>query len=107
MHCTNCDTENAADRKFCKECGTALQVVCPSCGTGNEPGDKFCGNCGTGLTPAAAAPAAATPAPAAATEDAALVEGKRFVSVLFADIVSYTTFSESRDSEEIRDMLTV
>jgi class 3 adenylate cyclase/tetratricopeptide (TPR) repeat protein len=35
------------------------------------------------------------------------VEGKRFVSVLFADIVSYTTFSESRDSEDIRDMLTI
>ncbi|MGI9648669.1 MAG: AAA family ATPase [Acidimicrobiia bacterium] len=105
MHCTNCGTENAADRKFCKECGTALQVVCPSCGTGNDPGDKFCGNCGTGLT--TAAPAAATPAPAAPVEDGAVIEGKRFVSVLFADIVSYTTFSESRDSEEIRDMLTV
>ena len=104
MQCTNCGTENQADRKFCKECGTALQAVCQICGTGNEPGDKFCGNCGSGLTPEAspAAPAARPPA-----EEAVLVEGKRFVSVLFADIVSYTTFSESRDSEEIRDMLTV
>ena len=108
MHCTNCSTENAADRKFCKECGTALQVVCATCGTGNEPGDKFCGNCGSPLATAEAPVPAATPTTASTVGDEAVpVEGKRFVSVLFADIVSYTTFSETRDSEEIRDMLTV
>jgi class 3 adenylate cyclase/tetratricopeptide (TPR) repeat protein len=31
---------------------------------------------------------------------------RRFVSVLFADLVGFTTFSESRDPEEVRAMLT-
>lgn len=31
---------------------------------------------------------------------------KRFVSVLFADIVAYTTFAEGRDPDETRDLLT-
>ncbi len=30
----------------------------------------------------------------------------RLVSVLFADLVGYTTFSETRDSEDVRDVLT-
>ncbi|MBT8202656.1 MAG: AAA family ATPase [Acidimicrobiia bacterium] len=106
MNCSNCGTENQAERKFCRECGTALQVVCGACGTANDPGDKFCGNCGTTLG-GAEAPAAPPPAGRPEPSEAAPVEGKRFVSVLFADIVSYTTFSESRDSEDIRDMLTV
>ena len=101
MTCGVCGTENRADRKFCKECGNPLSVVCSNCGTENEPDDKFCGNCGKTLgEPAAPAPAEVEePAPPAIAE-------KRFVSVLFADIVSYTTYSEKRDSEEVRDMLT-
>ncbi len=105
MNCVNCGTENQADRKFCKECGTVLQVTCAACGTPNDPGDKFCGNCGSGLA-SESAPVSAVGEDTPSSEPA-LVEGKRFVSVLFADIVSYTTFSESRDSEDIRDMLTV
>ena len=31
---------------------------------------------------------------------------RRLVSVLFADLVGFTTFSESRDAEEVRDLLT-
>ncbi|MBT8164203.1 MAG: AAA family ATPase [Acidimicrobiia bacterium] len=106
MNCTSCGTENQSDRKFCKECGTALQAACAACGAANDPGDKFCGNCGSPLAPEPA-PGDASPVAAAAPTEPSIVEGKRFVSVLFADIVSYTTFSESRDSEDIRDMLTV
>ncbi len=108
MNCSNCGTENQPDRKFCKECGTALAPVCTACGTGNDPGDRFCGNCGSGLTVApAAAPGAVADVSQHTSADQPVVEGKRFVSVLFADIVSYTAFSEKRDSEDIRDMLTV
>ncbi len=31
---------------------------------------------------------------------------RRFVSVLFADLVSFTSFSEHRDSEDVRSLLT-
>jgi class 3 adenylate cyclase/tetratricopeptide (TPR) repeat protein len=76
------------------ECGSALALICPECRSPNTPGAKFCGECGTALT-GVEAPAAATP-PAAE---------RRLVSVLFADLVGFTTLSESRDSEEVRELL--
>jgi class 3 adenylate cyclase/tetratricopeptide (TPR) repeat protein len=98
MTCPSCGTENREGRKFCSECGTALASGCPSCGAANEPGEKFCGECGTTLgattAPAAAAPAASAPA-----------AERRLVSVLFADLVGFTTLSESRDSEDVRELL--
>ncbi|MFQ5966703.1 MAG: AAA family ATPase [Acidimicrobiia bacterium] len=102
MICNNCGAENREGRKFCKDCGTALGLVCPGCGTTNDPGDSFCGECGESLMADASA-AVAVPSEAQA---AAPATEKRFVSVLFADLVGYTTLSEDRDSEEIRDMLT-
>src|SRR5262249_30873253 len=95
MRCPTCGTENEPGRKFCGECGTSLARLCPTCGTPNAPGTKFCGECGTALV---------ENAPAAAT--AAHVPERRLVSVLFADLVGFTPLSESRDAEEVRDLLT-
>jgi class 3 adenylate cyclase/tetratricopeptide (TPR) repeat protein len=71
---------------------------CPACGTGNPPADKFCGECGTALTTTAPG-AAPAPPPAAASE-------RRLVSVLFVDLVGFTTLSERRDPEDVRELLT-
>jgi class 3 adenylate cyclase/tetratricopeptide (TPR) repeat protein len=95
--CPSCGSANEAGRKFCGECGSALAQVCPSCGTPNPPGVKFCGECGTALAGAAAAPP-----PVAASAPTA---ERRLVSVLFADLVGFTTLSESRDAEEVRELL--
>src|SRR5690348_413261 len=56
---------------------------------------RFCGECGSALTDGAAA------APAPATKAAE----RRLVSVLFADLVGFTPLSESRDAEEVRELL--
>jgi class 3 adenylate cyclase/tetratricopeptide (TPR) repeat protein len=95
--CAACGSANDAGRKFCGECGASLLTACPSCGTTNAPGVKFCGECGAALTEA---PASATPAQAATP-----AAERRLVSVLFADLVGFTTLSESRDSEEVRELL--
>jgi class 3 adenylate cyclase/tetratricopeptide (TPR) repeat protein len=95
--CTTCGTENEVGRKFCGECGQRLASGCPSCGAPNAPGTKFCGECGTALIDAAAPPLAG-PATPPATE-------RRLVSVLFADLVGFTTLSEQRDAEDVRDLL--
>src|SRR5215472_9193700 len=87
--CRSCGTENRAGRKFCAECGAALAVVCPACGTANEPGERFCGECGARLEGAQTAAAAADEATSAAE--------RRLVSVLFADLVGFTSLSEQRD----------
>ncbi len=99
MNCPNCGFENEAGRKFCGECGSALARPCPSCGTPNAPGMKFCGECGSALEGAApVARQAAQPVEAPSAE-------RRLVSVLFADLVGFTTLSETRDAEEVRDLL--
>ena len=95
MTCANCGTDNREGRKFCSECGTSLASGCPSCGAANEPGEKFCGECGATL---ASASTGVPPAAAPAAE-------RRLVSVLFADLVGFTTLSESRDPEEVRELL--
>jgi class 3 adenylate cyclase/tetratricopeptide (TPR) repeat protein len=97
--CGGCGAANRPGRRYCAQCGSALELRCPSCSAATEPGDRFCGECGTPL--AAGAPSAA-PAPAA---PAAPVSERRLVSVLFADLVGFTTLSEHRDPEEVRDLL--
>ena len=97
MLCPSCGTENLAGKKFCKECGTALAVACGSCGAALGGDEKFCGECGavTGMEPGA---------PATVARETPSSE-RRLVSVLFADLVGFTPLSESRDAEDVRDLL--
>lgn len=105
MRCAVCGIDNREGRKFCSECGGSLSAPCPACGTPNEPVDKFCGDCGAAL---AAGPPEAPSSPLLSPSGPAPEKAEqRFVSVLFADLVGYTTLSESRDSEDVRDLLTV
>ena len=96
MICSNCGTENEAQRKFCTECATPLVAGCPHCGTTNPPAAKFCGEC--------AAPLAGVARPA--DPMSAPVAERRLVSVLFADLVGFTPFAEERDAEDVRETLT-
>jgi class 3 adenylate cyclase/tetratricopeptide (TPR) repeat protein len=92
--------ENASGKRFCRGCGAPLAAACPACAAPVAADDRFCGECGTPLA-ASAAPRADSPAPPApepATE-------RRLVTVLFADVVGFTTLSEARDSEQVRALL--
>ena len=97
MNCAACRTENDAARKFCMECGAPLARACPTCGAPNPPQSKFCGECGGAIEDAAAP--ATSPAPTPASTE------RRLVSVLFLDLVSFTTLSESRDAEDMRGLM--
>ena len=100
MVCPACQADNYEGSKFCKECGTALASRCPSCGAGHEPGQRFCSECGTALAAASAASGAPSLVHASVSE-------RRLVSVLFADLVGFTTLSEHRDPEAVRELLSV
>ncbi len=99
MICSSCGGANRDGAKFCAKCGHALGLACPSCGAAYEAGDVFCAECGTTL---AAAAAAATAPP---VQSQVPVAERRLVSVLFADLVGFTSISETRDAEEVRELL--
>jgi class 3 adenylate cyclase len=63
--------------------------VCPSCGHRNQPGAKFCSECGVAL--AAARPPGD--------------EERKVVTVLFADLVGFTSRAEQMDPEDVRALL--
>src|SRR5215213_7454576 len=98
MICGSCGGENRAGRRFCSHCGKSLELACPACGAANEPGDRFCGSCGNALSAETTGSARTPSAPATVSE-------RRLVSVLFADLVGFTTLSERLDPEEVRDLL--
>ncbi len=98
LTCSNCGASNADSQNFCGECGTALSLICVN-GHTNSPSQRFCGECGVALDVSEEF-SAAMPSP---TDEAG---ERRLVSVLFADLVGFTPFSESRDPEEVRGMLT-
>ena len=62
---------------------------CPSCGEENSERAKFCQACGTPLA-----------------EQQGGREERRVVSVLFVDLVGFTSKSEQLDPEDVRAMLT-
>ena len=102
--CPSCGASNREGGKFCSRCGTSLASGCPACGAQHEPGDAFCAHCGTALG-ATAAPGATTLGATPVPPQAAPTAERRLVSVLFADLVGFTTLSENRDSEDVRELL--
>jgi class 3 adenylate cyclase/tetratricopeptide (TPR) repeat protein len=102
MQCNACGTDNDVARKFCRECGAPLSVICPSCGRANTPNDKYCGECGSALL---IETTSATGGADGGPETGRSGAERRLVSVLFADLVGFTSLSESRDPEETRDLL--
>ena len=99
MTCGSCGQPTPAGN-FCIRCGASTQQACPGCGEAVVPGANFCLKCGTSLT-GAPAPAASPPPPQEPVSE------RRLVSVLFADLVGFTTLSEHRDPEEVRELLSL
>jgi class 3 adenylate cyclase len=105
MICPNCGLENRAGSNFCSRCGRSLPLACPACAAAVQTQDRFCAACGTALAESLnfrQRRAASPPTPAAGVAEAE----RRLVSVLFADLVGFTTLSERCDAEDVRELLT-
>src|SRR3954464_12198501 len=66
-----------------------MDVRCPACGEANPERAKFCLNCGTPL----------------ATPEAGSRESRRVVTVVFADMVGFTSLGESLAQEALRRLM--
>src|SRR5712692_2204198 len=117
MHCPHCEFEVATDFQFCPKCGNKLSRDCPQCGYVCPLEFLYCPKCGTGISPETAAtpqppahagrstpqqvdlPPSARPTPTVAEAE------RRPVTVLFADVVGFTSLSEQLDPEELRNVM--
>jgi class 3 adenylate cyclase len=88
--CFTCGQENAPGQAFCGSCGASLGLICAACGTENPAGYKFCGQCGIALISARVKSA---------------FEERRVISVVFADLVGFTSRAEQMDPEDLRSIL--
>ncbi len=89
--CPECESENPHGSRFCGACGGVLTQVCAACGAAATADQRFCGQCGTAL---------AAPQPVRVP-----IAERRLCSLLFCDLVGFTTLSEGRDPEEVRELL--
>ncbi len=108
LTCPGCGTENEPGGRFCEACGTPLAATCPSCGEAVKSDARFCRACGYALRDeggSASEGSAARPSAPAAPNAPAVAE-RRVVSVLFADLVGFTSLAEDRDPEFTRELLT-
>ena len=92
--CTSCSVDLPEGARFCFNCGaTQAAPVCTSCGAQLVAGARFCMSCGLAQ---GAVPVGAAVQP---------VSTRRVTSVLFGDLVGFTSLSETRDQEETRELL--
>ena len=114
MRCAKCQFENPEGVRFCGKCGTKLARICPSCGLSNPPEFSFCGGCGSRLVELEAPPldpsrpSSYTPkhlADQILTTRSALEGERKIVTVLFADVASFTSLSEKLDPEEVHQIM--
>ena len=86
--CPACGFLNTGDAVFCGRCGGVLGPTCSACGAGPlAPGITFCTACGAELARSAVA-----------------LE-RKVVSVVFVDVVGFTSMSEKLDPEDVRRVL--
>ena len=90
--CPQCGHENDTGQRFCGSCGRPLVLTCGVCGATSPLDSRFCGSCGAEIKAPTGAPASG--------------EERRVVTVLFADLVGFTSRAERLDPEDVQAILT-
>ena len=109
MRCTKCGYECEQSAKFCGSCGDRLGWGCGSCGAHNVNAPRFCEECGT---PRAQSEQTGTEQPTAPVEARAPLQAsapgeRRYLTVMFCDLVGSTALSSRLDPEELQQLVLV
>jgi class 3 adenylate cyclase/tetratricopeptide (TPR) repeat protein len=89
--CASCGFQNRPGALFCGSCGEQLGRACPECGQVVALELAFCTSCGSAMAPGEA--------------KLPILEERKVVTVLFADLVGFTGRAEKLDPEDVRRML--
>lgn len=94
--CLSCDSANPDGNAFCGQCGSPLAVVaCRACGSANALAQSFCGQCGQPLDGSEPAVADGVRQP----------DERKLATVLFADVVGFTSLAERNDPEVVAQLV--
>jgi ribosomal protein L40E len=104
MKCPQCQFENPDEMQFCGKCGAKREIICPKCGFPNPAEFVFCGKCGGAIIEPKEAsrvdydqPQSYTPkhlADKILTSRSSIEGERKLVTVLFADVANFTSFSD-------------
>ena len=121
MECPKCQFDNRQGAKFCKKCGAKLELVCPECGYPVQSDSVFCDECGQNLSQPSEKSTVGLSfdekikkiqkyLPQGLSEkilsQKEKIEGERkHVTVMFCDLVGFTTLSEQLGPEKAYEVM--
>lgn len=116
MNCPKCGTDNPADAKFCKECGSSFTINCANCDAELPHDAKFCNNCGEKVEAAGGLdphldrlrkyiPEELLTKLESASQSGGMVGERRTVTMLFCDVEGSTAAAELLDPEDWAEIM--
>jgi class 3 adenylate cyclase/tetratricopeptide (TPR) repeat protein len=97
MNCRVCGRALAPGSRFCPACGAAVEAACANCGAALAPEARFCASCGTPVGAAGATTGAEAPDTG---------RERKVATMVFADLVGFTSLNESSDPELVQALVT-